>query len=186
MAARNAATLKSQRIAPLKLSTEAERRLFEIGEEHKMRKMQSSAASLEKVPPTKEEALLLHKTFLKDRARLVQGEQGMTAGSLTLSESAPSHQQQGDQEEEIVTIASTMHSSTIHMHPQQANVHLKVFGGVMMRHCYELGWITAAIFANQPVEFLSLDALSFHSPVPIGALLSELLTSWEARRLGGS
>ncbi len=52
-------------------------------------------------------------------------------------------------------------------------VHMHTFGGVLMRHCYELGWITAAVFANHPVQFLSLDALSFHNPVPIGSVLSE-------------
>lgn len=41
-----------------------------------------------------------------------------------------------------------------------------------MRFAYELAWLDAAYFAQAPVKFLALDALAFHSPVPIGALLS--------------
>ncbi|CEH13030.1 Acyl-CoA thioesterase [Ceraceosorus bombacis] len=51
-------------------------------------------------------------------------------------------------------------------------VHMKVFGGYLMRAAYELAWMTAASFVNAPVSFLALDALSFHAPVPIGAVLS--------------
>lgn len=42
----------------------------------------------------------------------------------------------------------------------------------MIRHAYELAWMNAAVFANAPVTFLSLDTLVFHNPVPIGAVLS--------------
>lgn len=41
-----------------------------------------------------------------------------------------------------------------------------------MRSSYELAWMAAALYANQPVNFLSLDALSFHLPVSIGTVLS--------------
>ncbi|KDN43543.1 Thioesterase/thiol ester dehydrase-isomerase [Tilletiaria anomala UBC 951] len=164
MAARNAATLRSQRIAPLQLETKAEERLFQLGQQHKMHKQQSSATSLERSSPTEEEALLLHDVFLRDRNALTAS----AAKAIILGSSA----KMMGSEEEVVSLSSTMHSSTLHMHPQQANVHLNVFGGVLMRHCYELGWITASIFANAPVEFLALDALSFHSPVPIGAVLN--------------
>ena len=161
MAARNAVTLKSQKIAPLSLDTEAERRLFEMGQKHKESKRVETAASLEKLPPSKEEAQLLHAIYLRDRDAL----------SSFASRAYPNKRAVGDHEEEVVTLASTTQASTIHMHPQQANVHLNVFGGVLMRQSYELSWITAAMFANQPVEFLALDALSFHSPVPIGAVI---------------
>lgn len=40
-----------------------------------------------------------------------------------------------------------------------------------MRQAYELAWMVGATFAHAPVNFLALDALSFHSPVPIGAIL---------------
>ena len=68
MAARNASTLKSQQIAPLSISTPAERGLFAIGEQHKKRKRAEAAASLARVPPTKEEAHLLHARYLDQRA----------------------------------------------------------------------------------------------------------------------
>lgn len=40
-----------------------------------------------------------------------------------------------------------------------------------MRQAYELAWMVAAQFVHTPVNFLALDALAFHSPVPIGAFL---------------
>ena len=43
-------------------------------------------------------------------------------------------------------------------------------GNVLQRRCSPL--LLAALHANQPVTFLSLDALSFHLPVSIGAILS--------------
>lgn len=162
MAARNAVTLKSQKIAPLSLETEAERQLFEMGQKHKESKRIETAASLEKLPPSKEEAQLLHTIYLRDREALA------SFGSHAYPNKRTAEDRE---EEEVVTLASTTQASTIHMHPQQANVHLNVFGGVLMRQSYELSWITAAMFANQPVEFLALDALSFHSPVPIGAVI---------------
>ncbi len=133
MAARNAATLRSQRIAPLRLDTAAERRLFEIGQELKQRKKAAAAASLERVPPTKEEALLLHTTFLHDRDRLAHsavhtagiaagvvspgGPSGSPNGTASGSGGAPPDQGA----ERVVTLASTVQSSTLHMHPQQKN-----------------------------------------------------------------
>ena len=168
MAARNASTLKSQQIAPLSISTPAERGLFAIGEQHKKRKRAEAAASLARVPPTKEEAHLLHARYLDQRA--------------------------------ATPVSRTGLESTIHMHPQVRNVHQKVFGGFLMRSAYELAWMvagtsrprprprcctlhaalyspvlttqrTAASFVNKPVQYLSLDALAFHAPVPIGAML---------------
>lgn len=76
------------------------------------------------------------------------------------------------------------------MFPQDRNFHGKVFGGILMRLALsvrsqfgtvhacvklttrsELCFTNAAIFASQPLRFLSLDQINFRLPVPIGAVL---------------
>uniref|UniRef100_V5EPH4 Acyl-coa thioesterase n=2 Tax=Kalmanozyma brasiliensis (strain GHG001) TaxID=1365824 RepID=V5EPH4_KALBG len=165
MAARNAHTLKSQRIAPLILETDAERALFAMGESHKNRKRTEAASSLEKVPPSKEEAFLLHSQYIR----------GLHAGMFATDELhgpamklEPAEHPDGPT---LVPVRKTSLSTTMHMHPQQRNVHQKIFGGFLMRSAYELAWMASASFVNRHVQFLSLDALSFHAPVPIGAML---------------
>lgn len=43
------------------------------------------------------------------------------------------------------------------MHPQESNVHGKIFGGYLMRLAYESAYSTACIFARSPVEFIALE-----------------------------
>jgi len=145
MATRNALTGKSQQIPPLSLESQPEEDLFAMGQAHKQRKALEAQTSLEKVPPTSSEATLLHELWLSDQSR---------------------------DRRDTVKIEDTVLCTTSHMHPQQRNVHMKVFGGYLIRSSYETAWMAAAIYANQPVTFLSLDALSFHLPVSIGAVLS--------------
>jgi len=40
-----------------------------------------------------------------------------------------------------------------------------------MRMAYELGYASAFMFTRQPLQFLSLDGISFKLPVPIGSIL---------------
>lgn len=147
MATRNAATGAAQPIPPLKIENGAEEQLFAQGQSHKQRKKVEASMSLEKVPPTSEEARLVHQLWLAEQA-------------------VPA-------ERRTVHIGETKLSSVSYMHPQQRNVHMKIFGGYLMRSAYELAFMNASIFAKgKPVRFLSLDALSFHLPVSIGAFLS--------------
>lgn len=137
MATRNAQTLKSQRIAPLILETDAEKALFAMGESHKNRKRTEAASSLEKVPPSKEEAFLLHSQYLR----------GLRAGMFATDEvhgpaikSEPIEHGNGPT---LVPVRKTSLSTTMHMHPQQRNVHQKIFGGFLMRSAYELAWMAS-------------------------------------------
>ncbi|KAL9931836.1 hypothetical protein V8E36_009386 [Tilletia maclaganii] len=185
MAARNAHTRKAQPIPPLQLNTDAERRLFAVGEELKARKREHSLSSLERVPPTQDESALLHRLHLQDEvafARAAAGGKGEEGEGYV-----------------PVPVSATVLTSSAHMHPSHRNVHAKVFGGFLMRQAYELGWMCCALFkggsshAHQshpassdsaatphshdntspiPVRFLALDTLSFHAPVEIGSMLS--------------
>lgn len=137
MAARNAATLGSQRIAPLLLESDAEKALFAMGESHKNRKRAEAASSLEKVPPSKEEAFLLHSQYIR----------GLHAGMFASDELhgpamkvEPAGHSDGPT---LVPVRKTSLSTTMHMHPQQRNVHQKIFGGFLMRAAYELAWMVS-------------------------------------------
>lgn len=139
MAARNAHTLGSQRIAPLLLQTDAEKALFAMGESHKKRKRMEAASSLEKVPPSKEEAFLLHSQYIR----------GLHAGMFATDDlhgpaikMEPVHQTSGPT---LVPVSKTSLSTTMHMHPQQRNVHQKIFGGFLMRSAYELAWMVSGM-----------------------------------------
>lgn len=61
--------------------------------DHKDRKREYSAASLERVPPSQEEAALLHERFLQDSKAL----------------------QNGKSHEEVVPISETFMASNLHM-----------------------------------------------------------------------
>lgn len=157
MATRNAATGKAQSIPPLQIQNPAEEELFAQGQAHKQRKRFEAQTSLEKVPPTSDEATLLHQLWLAGEAKKSNV---VKDDSLT-------------KENTSVHIEDTQLASVSFMHPQQRNVHMKIFGGYLMRSAYELAYMNALTFANgKPVKFLSLDALSFHLPVSIGAILS--------------
>lgn len=101
MATRNAQTGKSQPIAPLDVQGEAEQRLFEMGAAHKSRKKIEAKASLDRVPPTSDEATLLHGVWLQQQ------------------------QSQPEQAQEERAIQDTLLTTVMHMHPQQRNVHMK-------------------------------------------------------------
>ena len=59
------------------------------------------------------------------------------------------------------------------MHPQQKNVHNKVFGGYLMRVAYELAWSSSLLYSQgQRPELLSVDDTSFISPVNLGDIVS--------------
>lgn len=137
MAARNVHTLSSQRIAPLLLETDAEKALFAMGQSHKNRKRTEAASSLEKVPPSKEEAFLLHSQYIR----------GLHAGMFATDElhgpalkAEPVEDSDG---QTLVPVRKTSLSTTMHMHPQQRNVHQKIFGGFLMRSAYELAWMVS-------------------------------------------
>lgn len=78
------------------------------------------------------------------------------------------------------------------MHPQERNVHNKVFGGYLMRLAYETAYSTACLFSRSAVTFVALECvrtsksrycsstdpclpprseLQFAQPVEIGSLL---------------
>ena len=108
MATRNAATGNAQSIPPLQIQNSAEEQLFAQGQAHKQRKRFEASTSLEKVPPTSDEATLLHQLWLAEEAKKSQ----TVTNTKTKS----------------VYIEDTQLASISFMHPQQRNVHMKIFG----------------------------------------------------------
>jgi acyl-CoA hydrolase len=58
------------------------------------------------------------------------------------------------------------------MGPVDANLRGNVHGGVLMKLCDEAGAMAAAKFARRPAVTVSVDSMSFHSPVQLGDLLT--------------
>jgi len=58
------------------------------------------------------------------------------------------------------------------MHPQDRNVHGKIFGGFLMREAFDIAWIAAITFfgVNNPA-FVSVDDIQFVKPVNIGGIM---------------
>ncbi|KAH7102421.1 HotDog domain-containing protein [Auriculariales sp. MPI-PUGE-AT-0066] len=160
MVCRDAATHSSRAVGALELSTDDERQLFAYGEGHQKRKKAQSLTSLDRVPPSSEEASVLHSFFLAN---------GKAVRKLEPTDAT-----------ERVTMKSTRLQNCFMMFPQERNVHGKVFGGHLMRLAYELGFTNSSLFARGPVRFLSLDEISFKRPVNIGSIVRPPWTDWDA------
>jgi uncharacterized protein (TIGR00369 family) len=58
------------------------------------------------------------------------------------------------------------------MGPNQANTMGNVHGGMIMKLCDEAGGMAASKHARRPAVTVTVDSMSFHSPVQIGDLLT--------------
>jgi len=73
---------------------------------------------------------------------------------------------------DIVWMEDTRIESTLIMHPQNRNVHGKIFGGYLMQQAFELAFCTAYKFnfCRNPI-FRSVNDTHFLLPVEIGSFL---------------
>ncbi len=63
-----------------------------------------------------------------------------------------------------------------------ANTHGNVHGGIIMKLCDEAGGMAAAKHARRPTVTVTVDSMTFHSPVHIGDLLTvKAEVSWVGR-----
>ncbi|OXB38575.1 thioesterase family protein [Cryptococcus neoformans] len=149
MVCRDSKTHKSRKIPPLIVESEEEKILWAIGDEHQKRRKTRAMNALDKVPPSSEEARELHELMLK----VQETKDGKING------------------QEIVQMKDTEIETVQLMHPQDRNIHGKVFGGILMRLAFELCFTNVFLFAQGPLRFLALDQITFRLPVPIGAVL---------------
>ncbi|KAJ7223031.1 Thioesterase/thiol ester dehydrase-isomerase [Mycena pura] len=152
MVCRDAARHHARDVHPLIISSPEEQLLYSMGEDMKKRRQSQALRSLSRVPPSSVEAEDLHSFYLK-------------------------YGQNPKGPEDRVWMGDTKLESCMLMFPQERNVHLKIFGGYLMRLAYELGFSNASLFMRGGhVRFLSLDGIRFAQPVPIGSILR--LTSY--------
>lgn len=93
--------------------------------------------------PSAEESQLLHRLFL-DKPSLHEG--------------IPMH--------------DTWRQSTMIMHPQDRNIHNKIFGGYIMRMSFETAYNVAHLFCRRRPLFVCVDHFDFIKPVEIGSIVS--------------
>lgn len=72
-----------------------------------------------------------------------------------------------------IPMKDTIMKSVRICHPQQRNIHNRIFGGYLMREALELAYATVVHFMDGDplVELESIDAIKFVHPVPIGSIL---------------
>ncbi|KAH9551137.1 hypothetical protein CY35_10G107600 [Sphagnum magellanicum] len=70
-----------------------------------------------------------------------------------------------------ILIRDTRLENTIICHPQQRNIHGRIFGGFLMRRAFELAFSTCYVFGGITPLFLEVDHVDFRRPVDVGDLL---------------
>lgn len=65
MVARDSTTGKAAQVNPMLMQSDAEKKLFQMGEDHKAKKHLASEQALTKRPPTEEERFLIHDLYLE-------------------------------------------------------------------------------------------------------------------------
>lgn len=146
-------TKKPLNIAPLALSTPAERALYARGEEnYKFKKALKSSNILQKAPDADESALI-HRMW--------------TQGLAYADSKNPSKQPANS-----VAMSKTVIHSTQIMQPQNRNRHnFMIFGGYLLKIGFELAFTCAASFSHTRPRFINLDPSTFENPVPVGSVL---------------
>ncbi|ORX87532.1 Thioesterase/thiol ester dehydrase-isomerase [Basidiobolus meristosporus CBS 931.73] len=150
MVARDKQSKKSAQVNPLTIQNDAEKKLFQAGEELKSRKRNSSAESLLKRPPNAQERLVIHDLHLEG---LKYADQGIRPDNMVWMDETPLQ-------------------SYVLCQPQDRNIQNSIFGGYLMRLAFELAYSNACLFIKGRPYFLALDDISFKSPVGVGSILS--------------
>ncbi|KAF9283116.1 hypothetical protein BGZ68_005540 [Mortierella alpina] len=153
MVARDAITGKAAQVNPMLLQNDTEKKLFQMGEDHKAKKRVATDSALTKRPPTQEERFLIHDLYLE-------------------YSQYDDPQSKTKKPDNVEWMEDTKMSAIHIMQPQDRNIHDKIFGGYLMRLAYELAFCNASVFISSRPTFLALDEISFRKPVPIGTFLA--------------
>lgn len=124
---------------------------FHLGKKRQEVRIQKTKSSLSKEPPKSEESKVIHKFFTDSLQRLENKN----------TKSMP-----------VFSIKSTRVEKTVLKHYQDRNIHGKIFGGIIMRECLELGFVAARLFPwlRDPVIYF-IDDIYFLRPVDIGSII---------------
>ncbi|KAL8750108.1 MAG: hypothetical protein Q9184_006541 [Pyrenodesmia sp. 2 TL-2023] len=146
-------TKKPVAISPVKIETEEEKRLFDLGEKNYNTKKARAKTGLRKQTPNDEESDLIHAMWLRQ-----------------LDYHDPNNPLRKPPNTHYMS-TTTLSSSQI-MQPQYRNRHnFMIFGGYLLKTTFELAFCAAAAFSHSRPTFLSLDPSTFDNPVPVGSVL---------------
>lgn len=150
--ARDPDTNKAFGINRLVPQTDADRQQFVLAEKYNSRKKaEAQRTGLDRSPPTPEESRIIHELW---------------------KQTVDYQDHPEKRSEDVVLMDKTQVQSANFMQPQYRNRHsYMVFGGYMMRQAFELAFACAAAFSHAQPRFVSLDTVTFKSPVPVGAVL---------------
>lgn len=165
MAARDSNNEGPAVVNPLEAETEDEKRILQQGEANKKRRQQQQRTSLYRTLPSVSEQRVIHDIFLKS----LEGQGGGRSGipRTVKRHSVANH---------CVPMSNAALSNMIFCHPEDRNMHNKVFGGFLMRQALELSWTAGYMFSKYRPKLCNISNIGFHVPVDVGSLLG--LTSY--------
>ncbi|KAN0050312.1 hypothetical protein ACTA71_003429 [Dictyostelium dimigraforme] len=168
-------TMKPTNINSLKVETPTEKRLFALGEQHKLQRLNSNQQSLEKLPPTVTELQTIHNLFMisKQQLQLQQPQQQQQQQQQQQSSSSSSSSSIEQFNTNFIPMNSTSLETVILCQPQEKNINGQIFGGYLMRMAFETAFTTCFMkFPESLPRFRSISGLKFLKPVEIGDILN--------------
>merc|ERR1711997_1236045 len=153
LVARDPLNTKGAVLNPLKVETDTEKELFEIGHNNMLKRKQCAKDSLFKHPPSEHEKMLIHDFFMQ-----------------TVDHSALSFKARIKPENSVWMEDAKLKNLVI-CQPENRNRFNKIFGGFIMRQSFELAWANAYVYAKKMPQIEFMDDILFQKPVEIGSLL---------------
>ncbi|KAF2895765.1 hypothetical protein ILUMI_10411 [Ignelater luminosus] len=153
MAARDPTAEKSAPVNPLIATTDEEKQILAGGEARKQHRRVLQSQHLTKVIPNAEEQQIIHNLFLRT---VDENEVNLKMRNLP----------RGCTWMEDCTL-----SNLIFSHPEDRNLHNKVFGGFLMRQAMELSWALGYLFSKYRPALKSISNISFNRPIAVSSLI---------------
>ncbi|XP_048247172.1 acyl-coenzyme A thioesterase 9, mitochondrial-like [Haliotis rufescens] len=153
MVARDPVTNRAAVVNRLVPKGPEEEALFRKGEASKLLRQEEARKMLLKTPPSNDEILIVHDLFLQTI--------DTKGGTFKVRIKPPGS----------VWMEKTLLKNMIMCHPEQRNVHYKIFGGFLMRQAMEVAWTNAAMYSCKRPVLKVVDDIVFKKPVEIGSLL---------------
>ncbi|XP_054266667.1 acyl-coenzyme A thioesterase 9, mitochondrial-like [Macrosteles quadrilineatus] len=134
------------------------------------------------VPADEEEKIIIAKAELRKKRRQVEDK-----GSVLIQMPGPDEQQvvhnlfvssldlhnnQRVLPQGCAWMGDTKRSNIVFSHPENRNLHNKVFGGFLMRQALELAWIVGYFHSKHRPKLCHISDISFKKPVDVGSILS--------------
>lgn len=153
MVAKKASSKEAAVVNKLVPSNAEEEAIFQKGEASVQRRKAFQEQSILKVPPNREERMLLHKLF----------QENFDPETYILKSDECPHG--------AIWMHDAKLTNVIICQPEFENLYNKVFGGFLMRSAYELAWSTAYLLSGRRPRPYHTDDIWFRKPVEVGSLL---------------